>query len=188
MTGLLEEQTSVQTDRWALAIVELVLVQQQIREHDHKGLWDYHLPRVAASADRVAAVEAHLGEPLPEPYWQLLLHMDGWPAFYHTVDLFGTSDLLGSDAFREASETLELLIAEGAFEQREVTSSTLLPIAATREDLDLFVLARRASACPGGVIWLAGGEIQRWEDCYEFFLSMIEYNRLTLARMLREGA
>jgi SMI1 / KNR4 family (SUKH-1) len=175
----------VRTDNthWQQAIVDLVLVQQQMREVDMEGLWDYHLPHVAASPARVDTVEAQIGESFPRLYREFLLHADGWPCFYHTVNLFGTEDLLGSDESLVAVDHLDLLEYEKALELAGFKRSDLLPIAATSEDLDLFVLCRRDSPQPGGVIWFAGGEIDRWTDFYDFFLSMIEYNRRTLSRM-----
>ena len=40
----------------------------------------------------------------------------------------------------------------------------------------------------GQIVWLAGGEIDRFSSFIEFFDSMMEYNRLGLERMIDENA
>ena len=62
---------------------------------------------------------------------------------------------------------------------------SILPIAATPIDLDLFVMARRSTSCPGTVIWLAGREIDRFPDFREYFLAMMDYNRQEVRELSR---
>lgn len=167
---------------WKQRIVELVLVKQKLAELDTKGLWQYRLPAVAASEPRLNAVEAHLGEALDPAFRAFLLHADGWPAFYQTVDLFGSNDLLGSDRFRHATEMLDyvepvVLTASGL--RRE----DLLPIAVSPVDLDLFVMTRRSASRPGVVVWLAGQEIDRFPSFDEYFRAMVDYNRLEVQHL-----
>jgi hypothetical protein len=166
---------------WKERIAVMALVKQKLAEVDAEGLWEYHLPRVAASQERLREVEAHLGEALDPSYRDFLLHADGWPAFYQTVDLFGSEELLGSDRFRHAEEMLGYLEEEqpaGTGLRRE-----LLPIAASPVDLDLFVMRRRSSSRPGTVIWLAGSEIDRFPSFAEYFLAMIDYNRAEIQNL-----
>src|SRR5258708_8086288 len=133
-----------QTD-WKQRIVEVVLVKQKLAELDTRGLWQYGLAAVGAGEAALGAVEAHIGEPLDPRYRSFLLHADGWPAFYQTVDLFGSGDLLGSDRYRHAVEMLshvEPAILAGGGVRREDS----IPIAASPVDLDLFLTTRmRAS-------------------------------------------
>jgi hypothetical protein len=160
---------------WKQRIAVMALVKQKLAEVDTEGLWEHRLPRVAASQERLREVEAHLGEALDPSYRDFLRHADGWPAFYQTVDLFGSDDLLGGERFRHAEEML------GYAEDEQLASPglrrDLLPIAASAVDLDLFVMTRRSSARPGTVIWLAGSEVDRFPSFDEYFLAMIDYNR-----------
>src|SRR5258708_39274814 len=94
-----------QTD-WKQRIVEVVLVKQKLAELDTRGLWQDRFPAVAAGEAAQGAVEAHIGQPLDPRYRSVLLHADGWPAFYQTVDLFCSCDLLGSHRYRPAVEML----------------------------------------------------------------------------------
>ncbi len=167
---------------WKQRIVELVLVKQQLAELDTKGLWQYRLPAVAASEARLEAVEAHLGEALDPAFREFLLHADGWPAFYQTVDLFGSDDLLGSDRFRHAVEMLSYVEA-GVLAAGGLRREELLPIAISPVDLDLFVMMRRSASRPGTVVWLAGSEIDRFPGFEEYFLAMVDYNRLEVEHL-----
>lgn len=164
---------------WKERIVNLVAIKQTIDELDKKKLWEYRLPGVAATPEQLDAVEAALGEPLDPHYRSFLEHAGGWPAFWHTVDLFGPEDLLGGERVRHANEMLSY-IEDDVLEGGGLRRADLLPIAASPVDLDLFVMTRRSSRSPGGVVWLAGSEVDRFPTFEEFFLAMMEYNHLEL--------
>jgi hypothetical protein len=170
-----------QTD-WKQRIVELVLVKQKLAELDTKGLWQYRLPAVAASGERLEAVEAHLGEALDPAFREFLLHADGWPAFYQTVDLFGSEDLLGGSRSRQGVEKLNY-VEEAVLTRAGLRRQELLPIAASPVDLDLFVMTKRSASRPGIVVWLAGSEIDRFAGFDEYFLAMVDYNRLEVQHL-----
>jgi hypothetical protein len=166
---------------WKQRIGVMALVKQKLAEVDTEGLWEHHLPRVAASEERLREVEEHLGEPLDPSLRGFLRHADGWPSFFQTVDLFGSDDFLGSDLFRHAQEMLGFLELEQPAAAGPLEG--LLPIAASRVDLDLFVMTGRSVSRPGTVIWLAGSEIDRYPSFDEYFLAMIDYNRAEVANL-----
>lgn len=167
---------------WKQAIVELVLVKQELAESDTKRLWPHKLPAVAASETRLAEVEAHLGEALDPTFRAFLLCADGWLAFYQTVDLFGSDDLLGSNRFHYATKMLGY-VAETVLTQGGLRREELLPIAVSAADLDLFVMTSGSASRPGTVIWLAGSEVDRFAGFEEFFLAMVDYNRLEVQHL-----
>jgi hypothetical protein len=171
---------------WKERIVQLVLVKQAIQEADKSGLWEYRLPAVAATLGQLAAVEAAIGGPLDPSYRTFLENAGGWPAFWQTVDLFGPEDLVGGPRFQHALEMLRL-VEDSVLESGGLHREALLPIAASPVDLDLFVMTRRSSPSPGQVIWLAGSEVDRWPNFDEFYLAMVDYNRLELQH-LKGGA
>jgi hypothetical protein len=167
---------------WKKCIVELVLVKQKLAELDVAGLWENRLPGIAATETKLRDVERHLNETLDPAYRDFLLHADGWPALYQSIDLFGSHDLMGGDRFRHATEMLsyvedDVLVAGGL--QRD----ELLPIAASSVDLDLFVMTKRSAGKSGSVIWLAGSEIDRFSNFVDYFLAMIDYNRLEIQHL-----
>jgi len=142
---------------------------------------DFHLPCVAATNEQVEAVERGLGEPLDPDYRAFLEHADGWPAFWQTVDVFGTRDL-GGAAFVAACEKLGF-VESAVLEEVGVRREELLPIASTPVDLDLFVMTRASTREPGIVLWLAGTEVDRFPGFREFFLAITDHNREELARV-----
>jgi hypothetical protein len=167
---------------WKQRIVELVLVKQKLAELDTKGLWQHRLPAVAATEVKLRAVEAYLGEALDPAYRAFLLHADGWPAFYQSVDLFGSDDLMGSDRSRHAAEMLDF-VEDAVLATSRLRREDLLPIAASPVDTDLFVMMRQSASHPGGVVWLAGSEIDRFPSFDEYFLAMVDYNRLEVQHL-----
>jgi len=167
---------------WKKRIVELVFVKQKLAELDVEGLWQHRLPGIAATEAKLRGVETHLSEPLNPAYREFLLHADGWQAFYQSVDLFGSRDLMGSDRFRHAMEMLSY-VENDVLVAGELQRDELLPIAASSVDLDLFVMTKRSAAQSGLVVWLAGSEIDRFPNFGEYFLAMIDYNRLEIQHL-----
>jgi hypothetical protein len=143
---------------------------------DKEGLWEYYLPEAAASEEVLIRTERQLGFSLDSQYREFLKYANGWKAFYQSVDLFGTDELVDSPDMDYAISILDA-IEETVLESSGVERDQLLPIAATKIDKDLFVITKPNSSNPGMVIWFAGDEIDRFESFTEFFLSMIDYNR-----------
>ncbi len=169
----------IDSTTWPQRIVDLLLIKQNIAELDRDGLWEYRFPAVGATNARLESVEARLKESLDPSYRAFLAHADGWPAFHQTVDLFGSEDLLGGPRFTQAAATLRY-VEDDVLREGRLRRADLLPIAASPVDRDLFVLTKRASKQPGVVVWLAGSEIDRFSTFDEFFLAMVQYNRLEL--------
>jgi hypothetical protein len=94
--------------------------------------------------------------------------------------LLGADDLVGGPLAAHAAEQLSW-IESVALEVENLRREDLLPIAARRDDLDLFVLARRTAGRPGEVIWFAGGVIERYENFDDYFSAMVDLNRDTVA-------
>lgn len=167
---------------WPTQISTLALVKSKIADCDKRGIWPYHLPRTAASKAELSQVERHLDGKLPSGYVSFLLHANGWPGFYQTVDLFGTSELMGSKSMVYAMDMLSS-IESTVLKISGFSSNDVLPIAATTSDLDLFVIGKPTSAVPGTVVWYAGQEIERFASFDDFFMAMIDYNRRELVAM-----
>jgi hypothetical protein len=171
---------------WRPRIGELVRVQQQLHELDVAGLRKWSQPAVAATEERLAAVEAALGEALDPAYRSFLARADGWDGFLQDTDLFGSEDLLGNERFASAVDRLGDLEAV-VLDQAGVARDQLLPIAASANDLDVVVITRRSAAQPGTVIWFAECEIDRFPDFGEYLASTVEYNRLELDHFRRHA-
>lgn len=165
---------------WAKEIADMAFVKSEIAKADQQKIWPYSLPRVATQPQRIADVEGQLGFLLDKDYKEFLLHADGWPAFYQSVDLFGTPELLGKERMQLAQHMLRQIESQ-VLATSGVALADLLPIAVTQLDLDLFVMTTPNSNRPGEIIWFAGSEVQRFASFAEFFLAMEDYNRRELA-------
>jgi hypothetical protein len=154
----------------------MAIVKSRVAEADRAKLWRYALPRVGARAEELREVEQSLGFALQDDYKTFLSHANGWPAFYQNVDLFGTPELLGNDSMTRARAGLAAILPE-VLEQSGVTGASVLPIAATTTDLDLFVITTQRASRPGQVLWFAGNEVERYDSFTDFFLAMGDYNR-----------
>lgn len=161
---------------WRPEIVQMAMIKQAIHAADSAGLWEYHYPRVAATPEKLTLAEEGLGFRLEPGYRGFLGYGDGWPSFYQNVDLFGIDDLLGSPRMIMARELLSFL-EPVALDQAGLLDATLVPIAATTEDIDLFVMTVVDGVLQPPVVWFAGSEIDRFETFGDYVLSMIELNR-----------
>ncbi|WP_200263467.1 hypothetical protein [Streptomyces sp. HSG2] len=108
-------------------------------------------------------------------YADFLLHTDGWPAVLQDIDLFGTADF-GGAGYLEAAELVRVIA-----EETEIGTggefAHLIPIGASRTSIDIFAMPRTTGphrTTP--VIWLAGGEVERYRTFSDFFRSMITEN------------
>lgn len=121
----------------------------------------------------ISAVQKKLGLSFTEDYIDFLLNANGWKCFYQDVNLFGTRDY-ETEMFEYAQKLLDVEV-EYIDELREIRAY-LLPIAVTMTDTDKFVMILKEGEAYGTVIWLAGGEIERFDSFTEFFEAMAEYN------------
>jgi hypothetical protein len=171
-------------DEMMAQIVTLVRVKEAIASVDTEHLWPYRLPRVAVNERQLADLERALGEELDPGYRTFLSLAAGWPNFHQACDLFGPDELLGAGLGARASE-LQSYLEPIALEQSKIVHDEVRPICCSAHDIDLFVIGRPGSTLPGTVIWFAGAEIERFPSFDEFFLSMIDYNRLTYQELSR---
>jgi len=162
---------------WKEEIVKLVHIKQVLATVDKKGLNPHHLPALAATPEQIQTCERALGFELDDDHRQFLLHANGWEGFVQTTHLFGTDDFLRSHRFNEA-ENLIKIYERSVFEQVGIPKDAFFPIAASSLDRDLFAMVRPHVASTARVFWFAGYEIDRYPSFSDFFLSMMDYNRL----------
>jgi hypothetical protein len=104
-----------------------------------------------------------------------LLHANGWRAFFQSIDLFGTEDLVGGPLHDKVEQLLDSL--EPLKPLCGVERQHCLPIGVSRDGIDLFLISRRTSPNPGVVYWIAGQLIDQYPNFDEFYLAMVDYNR-----------
>jgi hypothetical protein len=170
---------------FSTAIAQACVVKQQTMELDKRKIWPYHLPQPAVTDEQILRAEQYLGHPIDARHKVFLKCANGWPAFYQTVDLFGTTDLIGGPR-NECGEFLLSCLDQSVLKRSGLARCELLPLAATKSDRDLFVITRPNSSSPGMVIWFAGEEIDRFVNFDEYFLAMCEYNSNELQNFQQE--
>lgn len=161
---------------WKRELVIAHLVKQKVSEVDVDGIWENTLPEVAASEEELHALEARLGYFLDSEHRAFLSHANGWRAFKHRIDIFGTSDFIDGPRAARAMELVESL--EPLKELCGFDKADLLPIAVSSDDIDIMLITRPHTEKPGQVIWFAGGVIDTFPGFDEWFLAMVDYNRL----------
>jgi hypothetical protein len=171
---------------WEVEIVKGVLIHQRIEELDRGRLWRRHLPSVGANEAEISAAETQLGVRFDPKYRAFLHYADGWKSFYQAVDLFGTRNLLGAAPMDSAQRQLAA-IDPTKFQLATASATTaFVPIAASPVQEDIFLLGQPWSSNPGMVLWFATREVERFPNFEEFFLAMLDYNRLEIAELERE--
>ena len=160
---------------WRPEIVRLLEVKQAIVDADSEQTWEFHLPGVAATDEDIGVAERSIGAELDLSYRNFLQYANGWPSFYQSVDLFGTDSLDGGPRFDLACSLLDA-IEPNIWEQSGLERRSVVPIAATTVDLDVFVMPVANGSMTSPVVWFAGYEIDRFATFDEYVVSMIEYN------------
>lgn len=169
---------------WKRELVIAHLVKQKVAEVDLDRGWENTLPEVAATEERLDALEARLGYELDSQHRAFLLHANGWRAFEQRVDVFGVDDFLGGPRAARAMaliDSLEPLEPLCGFGKRDV-----LPVAASSDDIDVMLMMRPHTSTPGKILWLAGGLIDTFIGFDEWFLAMVDYNREEYQRLVKK--
>jgi hypothetical protein len=171
---------------WHREIAIARMVQAKVSEADKRQLWSYHNPEARASDESIDAIEKTLGYPLPTPLKEFYRVANGWKCVYQNIHLFGVEELVSGPKLRRANGLLDnihnIRIVSG-FDRNE-----LLPIAVSLDDSDVFVISKAFVRESGVVVWFAKDVIDRFPNFSEWFLSMVDYNRLEYQELIRGGA
>lgn len=161
-----------QTD-WKADIARVVYWKQIAAEHDRANALPWKLPRVGATPQAIDAAERTLGRRLPSQFREFLGFADGWQGFHISTDLFGTPDFVG----RRDQVVMERPEVQDFMSGASLRSHEVVAIGASDFDLDVFLLvADEARELPGGVLWFAGQEVDRYPSFHDFFAAMVNYN------------
>ena len=155
-------------------------------EADWKGLWDYAPPNAGASEETLARTEAQLGFRLPKSYRDFLKVADGWPCFYQDMTIFSTSDLLGGELRRLGGVQLELEECIEAMASDGVIAADHFMVAAAQGSIDIVLMGRPGTPAEGTASWVRGEVLGRYDDLLDYYLSMMEYNKLETADLRKD--
>jgi len=162
------------------------MIIQARMEADWKGLWDYAIPHLHATEDAVASTEAQLGLRLPESYRGFLLASNGWPYFFQNMSILSTSDLLSGELHKASQTQLELEECVEAMAADGVIATDHFPVAASLESIDVALMGKPDTPAEGTVSWVRGEVIERYDDFLDYYLTMMELNKLDIARLRRD--
>ena len=162
------------------------MIVQARMEADWTGLWDYAIPNPKASEETVARTEAQLGFRLPESYRGFLLASNGWPYFFQDMTIFSTSDLLGGELHKAGQIQLELEECVEAMAAGGVIAADHFTVVASRESIEIALMGKPGTPAEGTVSWVRGEVMQRYDDFLDYYLSMMELNKLDIARLRRD--
>jgi hypothetical protein len=170
------------SDEWKNRIVTMIYIKQELVKLDVNKIWPHYFPEVAADEEEIKRAEVNLNYEIDQQYAEFLRTANGWKGFLQTVDLFGTKELSNPNIMKYVFSLFDS-IEDCVIESSGFTRDELIPFAATRFDKDIFVIARQTSHKPGTILWFAGEEIDRYPSFEEFFLAMLDYNRMLLQNM-----
>ena len=176
----------IMIEDWRPPIVEMVMVKRDLAAVDLAGVFPNHLPAVAATEDRIRAAERALAISLDGEHRTFLGFADGWRCFHQHVTLLGTGELVAGPLRDAASEAF--LHAPEALDDLGLSSERVLPVAASLEQADVFVMPIEGGIVGPPVHWLAEGEVvDTFESFGEYFVSMIDYTRRRVAKLREAG-
>ena len=161
-------------------------INQERMEADWKGLWDYAPPNAGASEETLARTEAQLGFRLPTSYRDFLMVADGWPCFYQDMTIFSTSDLLGGELRKLGGVQLELEECIEAMASDGVIAADHFMVAAAKGSIDIVLMGRPGTPAEGTASWVRGEVLGRYDDLLDYYLSMMEYNKLETADLRKD--
>lgn len=172
---------------WRPPIIEMVTTKQALAAWDPIGLFPNHLPEVAAAEESIREAEQKLGVELDQEHRRFLGFANGWKCFYQDVTLFGTGELVSGPLRDSALESFEY--APELIQDLGREPKSLLPIAASLEQADVFVMLIDDGTVGRQVLWLAEGElIDTFETLGQYFVSMIDYTKRRIVKMQQSAA
>lgn len=174
--------TMINIQDWRAPIAEMYIEKQKLAAVDSAGIFPMFQPALAASETAIEALEKALNIQLNDEHRSFLTYADGWNCFYQNVTLFSTDELasgsLRDAAYQAFEHTPEVL------EDLGLSTENLLPIAASLEQADVFVMLVENGVVKPEVLWIAEGEvIDKYQTFGEYFMSMIEYTKRRTAKI-----
>jgi hypothetical protein len=159
------------------SIAQLVLaaaeVNQLVAAADVNSIWQYGQPNEGASDEELQQIQRSYD--IGPEYIELLRVANGWPGFYHDVDLLSIHDLEGGELLDRAWMLAESA-DNGSSGMLALNKFTHIPIAVSANDIDVFLLNLQR----GDIRWIAGQEVESFVSVDSFLREMTEYNRQTL--------
>ena len=88
----------------------------------------------------------------------------------------------------EHAELMLSAIDDAVWSGDQISPGDVLPLAVAKYDRNVFAIVKPPHDLSGQVIWFSGEIVERFVNFDEFFLAMVDYNRLQLKRFAEEEA
>lgn len=173
---------------WKVLLGQLLIAKQQVHENDRDGIESTTLPREKATEADIAAFEARVDGHIDAHYRNFLLHANGWPNVLYDIGLFGLPEFDGAGNWPDANEQLGIYHDEGVLADSGLEADQIVPIAAGEGTIALIVIARPDTKNAGTVVWFDGGEVDRWSNFTEFFLSLIANEQAQAEKLVADNS
>lgn len=165
---------------WKAEIARIVYWKQVAADHDKKNVLSWHLPRVGATQETIGLAEKASGVLFSPQLKEFLACANGWRGFHVLTDLYGTEEFLSGKP-KLVLQRPELVAFLKTINLRE---TDVVVIGSSEFDLDVFVhVSTDSKILPGGVLWFANEEVDRYESFAEFLGAMTNYNAKIAERM-----
>ncbi|VEI16414.1 hypothetical protein [Actinomyces viscosus] len=99
------------------------------------------------------------------------------------MTIFSTSDLLGGDLHKAGQIQLDLPECVAAMASGGVIAADHFTIVASLESIDIALMGRPGTPAEGTVSWVSGEVVERYDDFLDYYLSMMELNKVNTARI-----
>ena len=145
----------------------------------------FTVPHLGATGEQIRQAEARLGCPLDVQHRELLQHVNGWPLFFTHTDLLSTDELGQGPLWEKGQQMLDIFYEDGAIPAGYLARQDLMSIAVGEYVTDVFALWRTGPETNRGhlVLWLAGEEIQRFDNVRDWLLSVNQYLKNKIERL-----
>ena len=102
------------------------------------------------------------------------------------MTIFSTSDLLGGELRRLGGVQLELEECIEAMASDGVIAADHFMVAAAQGSIDIVLMGRPGTPAEGTASWVRGEVLGRYDDLLDYYLSMMEYNKLETADLRKD--
>jgi cell wall assembly regulator SMI1 len=121
-------------------VIDRYLEIRQTPAGTRDGLFPFHPPAPPATHRDIAALENALGRPLPSELRSLLEFHNGWPQFFHTIDLLSVDQMISGPHARKARMLLDMAVEVYGPVWEDVAFTEALPIGLSVKEGDMILL------------------------------------------------
>lgn len=160
---------------WPVELMELHALHQE-EERVSGGLVKASPFGAHADLSAIESAQNTIQVKLDSMHAVFLRHANGWDSFSGEIDLFATTDFLGSPRFKQAQKWIKLM-DRGVLGSYAKQRSKLFPIGKSVGGTDLLLMVNEDGQLQPKVLWFANELIEEFTNFDEMFVSFKVYAR-----------